>query len=147
MSIDVDSLKILWFNWRCWLNPAMGGAEVFTREVAKRWVADGHEVHLFTSRYPGSKKHEVVDGVNIIRSGGRFSVYEHAKKFYTDKFSLEKFDVVIDEINTKPFFANKFVRKNEKVIALIHQLAREFWFYETPFPASYIGYHFLEVDG
>ena len=27
---------------------------------------------------------------------------------------------------------------------LIHQLAREFWFYETPFPVNYIGYHFLE---
>ena len=39
---------ILIFNWRCWLNSAMGGAEVFTREVAKRWVKAGHEVTLFT---------------------------------------------------------------------------------------------------
>ena len=31
-------MNILWLNWRCWLNPAMGGAEVFTYEVAKRWV-------------------------------------------------------------------------------------------------------------
>ena len=36
------------------------------------------------------------------------------------------------------------MKNNEKVIALIHQLAREFWFYETPFPISYVGYHFLE---
>ena len=33
----------------CWLNPAMGGAEVFTREVTKRWAKAGHEVTLFTS--------------------------------------------------------------------------------------------------
>jgi hypothetical protein len=40
----METLKILLFNWRCWLYPAMGGAEVFTCEVAKRWVRAGHEV-------------------------------------------------------------------------------------------------------
>ena len=30
------------------------------------------------------------------------------------------------------------------MFALIHQLAREYWFYETPFPISYLGYHLLE---
>ena len=39
----METLKTLVFNWRCWLNPAMGGAEVFTREVATRWVKAGHE--------------------------------------------------------------------------------------------------------
>ncbi len=33
----METLKILVFNWRCWFNPAVGGAEVFTCEVAKRW--------------------------------------------------------------------------------------------------------------
>lgn len=122
----------------------MGGAEVFTHEVAKRWVALGHEVSLFTSHFPGSKSEEVVDGVDIVRAGGRFSVYRQAKKFYTKRFRAENFDVVIDEINTLPFFAPEFIRNNEKVVALIHQLAREFWFYETPFPFSYLGYHYLE---
>jgi glycosyltransferase involved in cell wall biosynthesis len=36
------------------------------------------------------------------------------------------------------------VEKGEKVVALIHQLAREYWFYELPFPVSYLGYYFLE---
>jgi glycosyltransferase involved in cell wall biosynthesis len=137
-------MKILWFNWRCWLNPAMGGAEVFTREVAKRWVASGHEVSLFTSKYPGCQKEETIDGVKIIRAGGKLSVYRKAKSFYSKRFSKEGFDIVIDEINTQPFFAPKFVKNNEKVVALIHQLAREYWFYETPFPINYLGYHFLE---
>ena len=122
----------------------MGGAEVFTREVAKRWVASGHEVSLFTSKFSGCKKEEIVDGVKIIRAGGRFTVYRQAKRFYSKRFRKEGFDIVIDEINTRPFFAPKFVKNNEKVVALIHQLAREYWFYETPFPVSYLGYHFLE---
>ncbi|MCK4424288.1 hypothetical protein KAU93_01290 [Candidatus Bathyarchaeota archaeon] len=40
----MEKLKVLWFNWRCWLNAEMGGAEVFTYEVAKRWVKAGHEL-------------------------------------------------------------------------------------------------------
>jgi glycosyltransferase involved in cell wall biosynthesis len=122
----------------------MGGAEVFTHEVAKRWVEAGHEVTLFTSEFPNCKKEEVLDGVRVVRSGGKFSAYRRAKKYYRELFSKEGYDVVVDEINTRPFFAPKFVNRGEKVVALIHQLAREYWFYETPFPVSYIGYRFLE---
>ena len=51
----------------------MGGAEVFTYEVAKRWVACGHEVTLFTSKFPGCKDEETV-GWNKNRSS-RWTVY------------------------------------------------------------------------
>jgi glycosyltransferase involved in cell wall biosynthesis len=122
----------------------MGGAEVFTHEVAKRWVEAGHNVTLFTSEFPNCKKEEVLDGVSVIRSGGRYSVYRRAKKYYAERFSREGYDVVVDEINTRPFFTPKFVNNGEKVVALIHQLAREYWFYETRFPISYVGYYFLE---
>lgn len=122
----------------------MGGAEVFTYEVAKRWVQNGHEVTWFTSEYPDSKKEEVVDGVRIVRAGGKYSVYRKARQYYKKRFSKEKFDVVIDEINTKPFFTPNFVDNGEQVVALIHQLAREYWFYETFFPVNYLGYHFFE---
>jgi glycosyltransferase involved in cell wall biosynthesis len=122
----------------------MGGAEVFTHEVLKRWAAAGHKVTLFTAKFRGSKQNEVDDGVNIVRSGGTYSVYWKAREHYRRYFSKEEYDVVIDEINTVPFLASKFVRKGERVIALIHQLAREYWFYETPFPASYFGYYVLE---
>ena len=66
----METLKILVPNWRCWLNPALGGAEVFTYEVAKRWVEAGHEVTLFTSEFPNCSKEEVVDGVKVARRIG-----------------------------------------------------------------------------
>jgi len=122
----------------------MGGAEVFTYEIAKRWVESGNEVTLFTSEFPNCKKEEEVDGVRIVRSGGKYQVFWNAKRHYRKYFSKEDYDVVVDEINTRPFFAPKFVNNGEKIVALIHQLAREYWFYETPFPISYIGYYFLE---
>jgi glycosyltransferase involved in cell wall biosynthesis len=122
----------------------MGGAEVFTHEIAQRWFNAGHEVTLFTSEFPNCKKEEIVDGVKIIRAGGKYSVYWNAYKYYRKYFSKENYNVIIDEINTLPFFTPRFVNKGEKIVALIHQLAREYWFYETPFPISYFGYYFLE---
>jgi glycosyltransferase involved in cell wall biosynthesis len=140
----MDNLRILWMNWRDMQNPEAGGAEVFTQEVAKRWVEAGHEVTLFTSQFPNCCKEEVIEGVKIVRAGGKYSVYWKAKEYYKKRFSKEDFDIIIDEINTRPFLTPKFVNNKEKIVALIHQLAREYWLYETPFPISYIGYYFLE---
>jgi len=140
----VERLKVLVFNWRCWLNPKMGGAEVFTREVLKRWAEVGHDVTLFASKFEGGDDEEIVEGVRIVRQGGKFSVYWKARNFYAEHFSKERYDVVVDEINTRPFLTPKFVGNGESIIALIHQLAREYWFYETSFPVSFLGYHFFE---
>jgi len=140
----MQKLKILVFNWRCWMNPEMGGAEVFTHEVLKRWAAAGNKVTLFAGSFKDGEANEMVDGVTIVRRGGKYSVYRKAKEYYNRCFSREEYDVVVDEINTEPFMTPKFVRKGEKIVALIHQLAREYWFYETPFPIGYLGYHFLE---
>jgi glycosyltransferase involved in cell wall biosynthesis len=140
----MDSLKILWFNWRCWLNPMMGGAEVYTREICRRWVDAGHQVTLFTSRFPDCNRMEVLDGVQIIREGGKYSVYGKAEKYYRKYFYKDHFDFIIDEVNTHPFFVHKFANNGEKFVSLIHQLAKEYWFYETPFPINFVGYHLLE---
>jgi len=49
----------------------------------------------------------------------------------------------VDEINTVPFQAHKVV-KATKLVALIHQLAREVWFSETRFPINALGYYLFE---
>jgi glycosyltransferase involved in cell wall biosynthesis len=121
----------------------MGGAEIFTHEVAKRWVQGGHEVALFTSEFSGCKREEVLDGIRVVRRGGRLAVYWWAKRAYKQRFSKEGYDVVIDEINTRPFFMPNIVN-DAQTVALIHQLAREYWFYETFFPINYVGYRYLE---
>lgn len=125
-------------------NPAAGGAEVLTQEVCKRLASaayGGHEVTLFTSNFDGGKNEEHLDGIRVVRKGGRYSVYREARKYY-GKFK-DQFDLVVDEINTRPFHTPDFV-KDKPIIAFIHQLAREFWFYETQFPINVLGYLFLE---
>lgn len=134
-------MNILWFNWKDILNPEKGGAEIYTHEIAKRLVKKGYSITLFTSKFKGCKNEEFVDNIKIVRKGGKFTVYLKAISFC--KKNHTKFDIIIDEINTIPFLTHKFAN-NIKVIALIHQLAKEFWFYETLFPINLIGYHILE---
>lgn len=137
-------MRILWYNWRDIKNPAAGGAEVVTHEICKRLASaayGGHDITLFTSNFEGGKDEERLDGIRIVRKGGRYSVYGEARKYYS-KFK-DQFDLVVDEINTKPFHTPDFV-KDKPIIAMIHQLAREFWFYETRFPINVLGYLFLE---
>ena len=136
-------MKILIFNWRDIKNPEAGGAEVYTHEIAKRLVKKGHNVVLTTAGFKGSKKEEIIDGVHVFRTGNKYSVYWKAKDFYLKNLAQEGFDILVDEINTRPFFCTKFANNGTKIVALIHQLAKEFWFYEIPLPFSLVGY-FLE---
>jgi len=130
-------MKILILSWRDIKNPLNGGAETFTYENAKRWIASGHEVIWFSSDFGDCKKEETIDGIKIIRRGTETTVQYQAFRYY-NKFFKGKFDLVIDQINTIPFFTPLYVK--EKKIALIFQLAREVWFYEIFFPLSLIGF-------
>jgi glycosyltransferase involved in cell wall biosynthesis len=136
-------MRILWFNWRDIRNPDAGGAEVFTHEVCKRLIRnEGIEsITLFVASFEGCKSEEMVEGVRIVRGGSKYGVYGKAKEFYNSHKA--DFDLVVDEINTKPFNTPSFVH-DKPIVALIHQLAREFWFYETKFPINLLGYYFLE---
>ncbi|MCD6411314.1 MAG: glycosyltransferase family 4 protein [Thermoplasmata archaeon] len=132
-------MNVLFINWKDITHPEAGGAEVYTHEICKRLVKQGNEVTLFTSRYKGALEEEEIDGVKIVRDGGRIGVYLKVKKFYRASRDL---DVVVDEVNTRPFMTVDFVKIPK--VCLIHQLAREYWFYKTPFPLNYIGRYLLE---
>ena len=135
-----EPVRVLWYNWKDIKHPEAGGAEVFTHEVAKRLVLRGYAVTLFTSSFEGARKEDEDDGVRIIREGSRSSVFRRAREFY--ELHESEFDIVIDEINTRPFMTPLFVKKPK--IALIHQLAREYWLSEVPFPVNLVGYYYLE---
>lgn len=130
-------MKILWFTWKDRKNPLTGGAEVVNEELAKRLVADGNEVIFLVAGFEGSNKEEIVNGYRIIRLGNRYTVYWEAFKYYR-KNLVGWADLVIDEMNTVPFFAKFYVK--EKNIILSYQLCREIWFYQMFFPLSLIGY-------
>ncbi len=136
MSI-LTQMRLLWFTWKDIKHPNAGGAEIVNHELAKRLVKNGHRVTMVVAGWKKALKEEKIDGYIVIRVGSRWTVYWKAYKYYK-KHLKRKFDMVIDEINTIPFFAKFYVR--EKNILFIHQLAREIWFYQMYFPLSLIGY-------
>lgn len=136
------SLNILIFNWKDLAHPAAGGAEVYTEGFARELVARGHSVTLFVAAVAGRPAEEFVGGVRVIRRGGRIGVYRAARRYWKHEGHAE-FDVVIDEVNTRPFLTPRYVR-NVPVVALIHQLAREVWQYEVPLPVGIVGRYVME---
>jgi len=130
-------MKLLWFTWKDKKNPLAGGAEVVNEELAKRLVKDGHEVTFLVGGFFGGLKEEIIDGYKIIRLGGRFSVYWHCFRYYK-KNLIGWADLVIDEVNTIPFFCKFYVK--EKNIILSYQLCCKIWFYQMSFPLDILGY-------
>ena len=135
-------MRILILNWKDLAHPLAGGAEVFTENVARHLVRRGHDVTLFAAAVAGKPERETVEGVEVVRRGGRLGVYRAARSFW-DAEGRGLFDVVVDEINTRPFLTPRWLH-GAPVVALIHQLAREIWFYETRFPVSVLGRFVLE---
>ncbi len=128
-------MHILWLAWRDFKNPKLGGAETAAIETTSRFVKDGHQVTLFTSYFEGAKSFETVKGVKIIRQGNQLTCRLYAWNFYRKN---KNFNLVIDEINTIPFFTPFYCPK--KSAPFIHQMAKEYWFKLTPWPINLIGY-------
>ncbi|OGK30466.1 hypothetical protein A3F29_00485 [Candidatus Roizmanbacteria bacterium RIFCSPHIGHO2_12_FULL_33_9] len=130
-------MNILILNWRDTKNLESGGAEIILYELAKRLVKKNHSVVWFCSSFKNSPKKEIQDGIKIIRSGNRYSVYLHAFRYYR---SLKvKPDIVLDCVNTVCWQTPLYVAKEKRVL-YTNQAAREVFFYEYPFPFSLIGY-------
>lgn len=113
------------------------------REMATRQAADGHEVTILTARYPGSAQREDLEGVHIIRLSGSRYLQPAICLWYYLRYLRGKFDIIIEAVNTAPYFSPYF-RGKARSYLLYHQLAREIWYYETPLPLAFVGYFLLE---
>ena len=102
-------------------HPAAGGAEVWTEMVARQFVAKGHAVSILASSVDGRPVEETVEGVRIVRRGSRLGVYREARRFWEEEG--DKFDIVVDEINTRPFMTPRFVG-DTPTVAIAFQVAR-----------------------
>lgn len=136
-----EKLNILIFNWRDTKHKWAGGAEVYLQELASRWVRDGHNVTIFCGNDGHSKMNENMDGVNVFRHGGFYTVYIWAFLYYIFKFK-GKYDLVIDSENGIPFFTPFYVR--EPKFLLIYHVHQEMFRSKLYFPMDQIAL-FLET--
>ena len=132
-------MNVVWLSWKDRGHPLAGGAEEVSGKIIDHLVSDGHSVRHITAQYPESKeREEITPGYEVYRSGNKYSVYFAAHSAF-NKIGRGWADVVIDEMNTLPFWAGHYSKDTINVL-LAYQLAREIWFYQMVFPLSYVGY-------
>ena len=135
-----DLSHILIFNWRDTKHVYAGGAEVYIQELAKRWVQNGSRVTIFSGNDSQDPINEKLEGVDIIRCGGSYSVYVFGFLYYMFKFR-GKVDLILDCENGIPFFSPLYAK--EPVILLIHHVHQEIFREFLRFPMRQIA-AFLE---
>ena len=135
-----NSLTILIFNWRDIKHTFAGGAEVYVHEIAKRWVKKGHKVILFCGNDGKHARHEIYDGVEVIRRGGFYFVYVWAFVYYMLKLRKQT-DIIIDAQNGIPFFTPLYARK--PIFCLMHHVHQEYLRTSLTHPLYLLAY-FLE---
>lgn len=117
---QLAGLRILLLNWRDLSNPAAGGAEAYAEQIARRFVAAGAAVTLFTARYPDAPPYEWANGYLVVRRGGRFGVYLAAARHL--RKHRRHYDAVVDFQNGIPFFAPLFARASVPVVCVFHHV-------------------------
>jgi glycosyltransferase involved in cell wall biosynthesis/cellulose synthase/poly-beta-1,6-N-acetylglucosamine synthase-like glycosyltransferase len=132
--------NILIFNWRDTKHRWQGGAEVYIQKIAEKWVKNGYGVTIFCGNDGNSKYDETVNGVNVVRRGGFFTVYLWAAIYYA--FRLRNhFDFIVDCENGIPFFSPIYSSKPK--VLLIHHVHQTIFRENLPLPAALLAM-FLE---
>ena len=132
-------MTVLWYTWKDLRHPLAGGAERVGHEWRRRLVAEGHHVRHVTARYAGSTEADVIEGVETIRRGTTAVGHYPSAVAWHRRAGRPEADVIIEEVNTIPYFVGPRSPR-ERLVRLYFQLAREIWFYQTPFPIAAAGY-------
>jgi len=151
-------VRILVVNWQDRLNPEAGGAEVHLHEIFGRLARRGHDVSLLVSSWPGAPAEEVVDGMRVVRRGGRYTFPLHVRAGFRRIVQRERtFDVLVEDINKLPLFTPLW--SGLPVVGLVPHLfgstafqqesfpvAATVWSTERLMPAAYRGRDFVVIS-
>jgi len=135
-------MRILVINWRDIRNPEAGGAEVHLHETFSRIAAWGNEVTLLCSRFPGAEESEQIDGIDVIRQGGKWTFNLTAPWHYRRRLAHRSFDVVIEDINKIPALMPWFLDGPPLLVLLHHLFGTTFYREINPVLATYL--YFME---
>jgi glycosyltransferase involved in cell wall biosynthesis len=119
-AADVRGMRIVIANWRDPWHPQAGGAERYIWEMACALAQRGATVRFLTARAPGQARGEHRDGIEIVRRGGRFTVYPRAFGWLVAHRRWA--DVVIDCQNGIPFFTPLALPRRVPVLCVVHHV-------------------------
>ena len=123
--------SVLLLCWRDTGHPQGGGSETYLQRIGAQLAASGTRVTLRTARYPGAARREIVDGVEIQRRGGPYSVYIRAglamvaARIGLGPMRHVRPDVVVDTQNGLPFLSR--LAYGRRTVVLVHHCHREQW--------------------
>ncbi len=122
---------VLLLCWRDTGHPQGGGSERYLERVGAHLAGRGSRVTLITARYPGAARKQMVDGMRVLRAGGRLTVYLRtaatlaAARIGRGRLAGYRPDVVVDTQNGVPFFASAVT--GSPTVVLVHHCHREQW--------------------
>ena len=127
-------MNVLVLNWLDPENPQAGGAEVHLLEIFRRLVEWGHSVTLLCSAWPGCASRLNLGGIEVHRTGGRYTLSLAAPGYYKRHLRDRMFDVVVEDLNKVPFFSPWWV--DAPVTLLVHHLFGSTAFREASLPVA-----------
>ena len=122
-DVSRSGLRVLYLSWRDGEHPEAGGSEIFVERTAAVLAEHGHEVEVFTAAFPGASPRTRHGDVDVVRRGGRFTVYLRALAHVIRHG--RRFDVVIDVQNGLPFWTALVTRT--PVVNVVHHVHRDQW--------------------
>ncbi len=123
--------SVLLLCWRDIGHPQGGGSETYLQRIGAQLAESGIRVTLRTARYPGAARREVLDGIQIQRAGGRYSVYVWALlAMAAARIGLGPLrdvhpSVIVDTQNGLPFLARLVYGR--RAVVLVHHCHRQQW--------------------
>jgi len=127
-------MRFLMLNWRDPKNPLSGGAERVSLAYLSHLRERGHEVAWFANHFDGCAREELIQGIQVVRGGGRGTSVLAARRWYR---AQKPFDLVIDQHHGIPWFAPWWSKTNS--IAYIHEVLGPIWSAFYSWPLSTIG--------
>jgi glycosyltransferase involved in cell wall biosynthesis len=116
----LGGVRVAIVNWRDPWHPQAGGAERYAWEMALGFAARGAAVRFVTARAPGQSRRDRRDGIEIVRLGGRFTVYPLVLGWMLGH--RRSVDVVLDCQNGIPFFTPIALPRRVPVVCVMHHV-------------------------
>ncbi|MGE2736169.1 glycosyltransferase family 4 protein [Mycolicibacterium vaccae] len=123
--------SVLLLCWRDTGHPQGGGSETYLQRIGAHLADAGVRVTLRTARYRGAPRRETVDGVQVQRRGGAYTVYVWAglamaaAKLGLGPMRGVRPDIVVDTQNGLPFLSRLVF--GGRTVVLVHHCHREQW--------------------
>jgi glycosyltransferase involved in cell wall biosynthesis len=117
---ELSGVRIAVINWRDPWHPLAGGAECYAWEMARGLANRGAAVRFIAARGAGQSRTSRRDGIEIVRMGGRFTVYPLVLVWLlTHRRSA---DLVLDCQNGIPFFSPLALPRRVPVLCVMHHV-------------------------